>query len=498
MPAARTTTAPVTIPMRVAAATLLCGVVAWGCFQNLYRLGSANWVGDELTYHFTGWEYVKGHFDHNFDHPFTGKLLLGAGQLLVGRGQAQSRLVPAIASLLTGLAVYALLRREAGFVAAVTALGLWLVLPHSAPELPVRIDRFGLLEPMLTLLVFGVLFAGWRWTRTGAWHWALLTGVSAGLAMTTKVTGVVVLPAVLLTALVVRRGATAWAQVIGCAIATELTAVASYAVAGARGAEAVRYMVEKQSAHRATGHLVTVAGTEYLHPPWWSHLWFQTQSYGVEVSVVLGLLALVGLFARPGGLGVYLLAGIAAPFLFLSLGAGIALPFYYLVWQPALVALAGLGAGALWRGRYLGPVLAAASLVPLITLGASTSAELGRLRHTDYDLLGATPLVQARAHPRDVVLVLGYADRVAVLLPEQPVLTRLVPGRKVAAIVVDCAFARRHPKSPVLHYVRTSAPRLARTDVDGGLVVYVAGKPDRSAPPPCTGQPRARPRLATR
>jgi hypothetical protein len=245
-------------------------------------------------------------------------------------------------------------------------------------------------------------------------------------------------------------------------------------------------MVEKQSAHRTAGHLVTVAGTEYLHPPWWSHLWFQTQSYGVEVTVVLGLLALVGLFARPAGLGLYLLAGIAAPFLFLSLGAGIALPFYYLVWQPALVALAGLGAGALWRGRTLGPVLAAASLVPLITLGSSTSAEVGRLRHTDYDLLGGTPLVQARSHPRDVVLVLGYADRVAVLLPEQPVLTRLVPGRQVAAVVVDCAFARRHPKSPVLGYVASSAGRLSRTEVAGGLAVYVAGRPATPAQPPCT------------
>ena len=485
MPASRAVATRRPLPTRLAAGLLLAAVVVWGCFQNLYRLGAANWVGDELTYHFSGWEYVKGTFVHNFDHPFTGKLLLGAGQLLTGRGQAQSRLVPALASLITGLLVYALLRREAGFVAAVTGLGLWLLLPHSAPGLPVRIDRFGMLEPMLALLVFATLLAGWRWTRGGRWSAAVLTGVLAGLAMTTKVTGALVLPGVVLTVLVVQRSRLAWAQVIGCAIAAELTAVASYAVAGTRGVDAVRYMVAKQSAHRSAGHLVEVAGTDYMHPPWWTHLWFQTQSYQVAGTVALAVLVLAGLFARPTGLGGYLLVGIAAPFAFLSGWAGVGLPFYYLVWQPPLVALAGLGAGALWRGRRLGPVVAAVAMVPLIALGLRTSGEVLRLQPTDYDRLVDSPLMQARGNPADVVLVLGDRDRVAMLFRTgQPVLPSVAPGHRVGAVVVDCAYARRNPRSTVLSFVSRHRAGLVRTQVDR-LVVYLPGRPAPGDAAPC-------------
>ena len=460
--------------MPAAATARACAVTAvlgWGAFQNLYRLDSADWLGDELTYHFAGWEYAQGNFAHNFDHPFTGKLVLGAAQSVLGSTQGQARLVPAIASMLTGLLIFALLRPVAGLVAALVGLGGWLVLPHSAPGVPVRIDRFGLLEPLLALLVFTAVAAGWQWTTRSSWPWALATGAAAGLAVTTKATALLVLPVVVLTAVVVRRDERAVAQTLGCLTLAQLVAIGSYAVAGSRGAEAVRYMFEKQAAHHDAGHLVTVAGVEYVHPPWWSHLWWQTQSYGTAGTVAIVLLALAGVVGG-GRLGRYLLAAVLFPLAGLSFGVGFALPFYYLVWQPPLMALVGIGAGRLCR-RWAGRVVASAALVPLLVLGVTTSGELLDLRPSSYDLLVATELDELTPPVGHVVLVLGNRNRVAVLFePRQPVLTWVPPKLPVAAVVVECAAAARYPRSPVLAYLRWAGPRMAATRVDD-LLVYL-------------------------
>ncbi|HVE98637.1 MAG TPA: glycosyltransferase family 39 protein [Mycobacteriales bacterium] len=454
-----------------------CAVLAlvggWGALQNLYRLDAANWAGDELTYRSTGWEYVHGDFSHNFDHPFTGKLVLGLGQLLLGRDQAQVRIVPAVASLLTGVLLYALIRREAGFAAGVTALGAWLVLPHSAPGLPVRIDRFGMLEPILTLFVLATVYAGWRWHRSGATRWAVATGAAAGLAVTTKATGALVVPVVFLVVVATRRGARLVAQLSLAAAVGLLVSISSYAVAGGRGAHAVEYMVAKQTAHHVGGHLVEIAGRPYVHPPWWAHLWFQTESYGRPVTAVIAVLALIGLTARPRALALLLLGAVIAPLAALSGLLGFALPFYYLVWQPALMGLVALGVGVLCRANLAARALVPLALAPMLVLAAATTTELLRLQPSGYDLLAETPLLGAVGSRGDVVLVLGDADRVATFFdPGQPVLTWIPRGARVAAIVVDCAFARRHPRSPVLVHVAQRRTRLAAAHVDD-LLVYV-------------------------
>ena len=52
-------------------------------------------------------------------------------------------------------------------------------------------SRFYIQEMLLVFFTFGTVVGLWRWTRTGTWAWALVTGVFIGLMFTTKETCII-------------------------------------------------------------------------------------------------------------------------------------------------------------------------------------------------------------------------------------------------------------------------------------------------------------------
>lgn len=462
-------------------------VILWGLYQNLFNLTGANWAGDELNYRSTGREYVIGWFNHNFEHPFTGKYLLGIAQAIFGRHEFVVRLVPVTASLIVAGLLFALIRQAVGYWSAMTAAALWMLLPRGAPGLPARIDRFAMLEPLVAAGYVAALAAGWQWAQRGQWRWALATGALAGFATSVKLSGALVLPGILLCGLVARKGRpfTRLLQATVAGLASLAVFAMSYLPAGARGPEAFRYMIEKQSLHNTRGHLVSVAGEEYLHPPWWTNLWFQYQGYGLGLTIVLLVGAIAALaIRRHRALATYLLLATLIPAAALSFVPSVALPYYFYLWQPPLVALVALGLAGMASCRGAIPRLAAAVAVVVCSGAAgATSIEIARLKQTDYDRLDETDLARRVTSIAHAVVVLGDIPRVAVHLPDfQTVVGTVPPRTRVDAVVIDCAYVARYPRSPVLGYVSRRSTNLRMQRIDN-VLLYLSDVGTKSGPP---------------
>ncbi|HEX5496709.1 MAG TPA: glycosyltransferase family 39 protein, partial [Mycobacteriales bacterium] len=261
-------------------------VGCWGLFQNLWHLSAANWLSDEPTYARAGWRYVHGLVDVNLEHPLTAKYLIGLSELVFGQNSWAVRLPAATASLATGVLLWWWVRQEAGRAAGVLCAGVWLLLPRWVYEWGPRLDRFGMLEPVLALFATAALYAGWRWTRTGRWRWPLVAGVALALATTSKESGVVLAPVLALAGPVSLRSVRAVGQLAAGAGAAAATAAVTYL--GAGGLSPIGIMLRFQSHHNSVGHLVAVRGHLYVFAPWWANLWDNEQAYGALLS---GLLA---------------------------------------------------------------------------------------------------------------------------------------------------------------------------------------------------------------
>jgi hypothetical protein len=112
--------------LQAAALLLTLGVSA---FAHLHRLGTTTALLDELTYQQSGLDAVRGEVVAPAQ-PYLARHLFGLAQLLLGEGLGAARLVSAAASILTGVVLFVLGRRIAGWWAGVGALILWSALPR--------------------------------------------------------------------------------------------------------------------------------------------------------------------------------------------------------------------------------------------------------------------------------------------------------------------------------------------------------------------------------
>jgi len=362
-------------------------VACWALYQCFWNLLRSNVGGDEAIYVRAGRAYVHGHFAANREHPPTAKYLFGLAQLVFGPGVLGPRLVVAVLVIATGVVMFVWLRPHVGFEGALLAAALWLLTPRSGSGL--RIDRIALLDPVMVMLAFLALFVAWDWLRTGRWWLAPVSGALMAFSVTSKVSSIACLPALLLLPLLDRewrrflREGVLWLGAFG------VTFVAVYLPMGMRSA--IRYMIDFQSAQNAHGHPVKINGTIYTFAPWWADLAFLRNGVGLATVIVLAVGLVAALTIRPDRLVAYLGGSLALFVLFYVVVAKIALATYYLAWMPFLIALAAIGYARLATVRLRwSAVIAGVLVVPAFVAAAVLSASI------------------ATAHPTGIARVGGY------------------------------------------------------------------------------------------
>ena len=345
-------------------------VTAWAVFQNFFKIGTAPILADEPTYVESGWQYVHGtvhpptvsgsslvSVPGNFEHPPLTKYLFGLAQLLDGHADSltASRCVSSLATLLAGLIVAGWIGREAGRWAGLLAGGLLTLLPEAASGSFGRFDRFAMLDPVASMFMVLSVVLAWEWARrTGraSWTFAGLTGVAVGLAAGSKENGFLgaigpVVLTVLLAAVTRPRDRrtilTRLYQAIAAVLISGLVFIVLYLPLG-NPITAIKYLVDFQSTQSAAGHLIGFAGQVTSMPPWWANLWFAGHNYGSLLTGFLVAAAVLAVVLRRDLLVGWCAAALAVPFVFHCFIANVALGYYWVMWTPMFLTLAGIGA----------------------------------------------------------------------------------------------------------------------------------------------------------
>jgi 4-amino-4-deoxy-L-arabinose transferase-like glycosyltransferase len=449
---------------RALRAIVLLAVLLLGAYVAFFRLGVNDWHPDELVYRDAGLEYVRDNdFSSNQEHPFLVKYILGITQDVLGSSEAEAVRIPAAtAALLTGFVLFAFVRRVAGYWTGVLALALWVVSP-----LTLAFGRLAILEVFLAFFSTLALYLGWRWAETTSWGFAALAGVAIGLATTSKLVGILFLPAILFAGLLkigISRLLILQSILIGLAAA--VTALATYAPIWGRAFQAIRYMLDRQSAHNAGGHWVEVNGIPYAFPPWWTHLWWQWEFYGMLATLSLGVVVVIALLQRRP-LELYLLAATLVPFLFLSFCVRVKIYHYIYDWQPPLILLLALTAGKLARRGVPGVIFATLLLVPFGYLGVETVKAVSHVQPGAY--AAVAEYLEDTGQDRGPILVWGHVGVAKAYLPDVRIArSRGIQTNRIKVVIVDSSVSRRSPDPLVESYLETNRNefKLAYTAVD--------------------------------
>ena len=464
----------------------VAGIVALALaalFVSFYRLGTPSWYSDEVTYRNAGLDYVHGRFGGNLEHPPLAKEILGLTELVFGKGPAAVRAPAAVAGLLTGLVLFLLARRMLGLGAGLLAFGLWALLPHAgvlsgSALLPVKVDRFALLDVFMGLFTTASLYAGWRWAESGRWRWAILAGGSVGLATACKAPGVLVLPVVLVTGVVTQRGSSrSRLQAVTLFGVGVLVFVASYAPFLGDAPTALRTVYNFQTSRNAgLGHPIEVAGHLYVHPPWWTLLWFQWKGVGPVATAVMAAAAVAAPFLLPRRVALFLFGAVLLQLVYLSVFLGFALPHYYYAWMPALTLLVAAALRELLRHGRVALGIGLAALLALAGSAIATGVDVARLHSADY--AAAASLLRTDHLDDGQVIVWQFPQAMSAYLPHAQVGTTPIPP-DIAAIVVDPVVKKRFTNSALAQYLSAARGEFIARRVDR-LTVYEQ-KPPRVA-----------------
>jgi 4-amino-4-deoxy-L-arabinose transferase-like glycosyltransferase len=457
---------------------VLFAVLLLAAYTSFFRLGVEDWGTDEPIYRVAGLKYVQdSNFSINQEHPFLAKYILGVTQVVSGSSEAGVVRIPAAtASLLTGLILFAFARRVSGsYWTGVLALALWTISP-----LTLSFGRDATLEVFLIFFSTLGLYLGWRWAEGGSWWFAGFCGVAVGLAIASKLIGVLFLPAILLVGLLkigLSRRLVFQGMVV--CLAAAATALSTYAPAWSEAPSAIQYMFEFQSQHNAKGHRQSIDDGVYKFPPWWAHLRWQWELYGTLASLSLGVAVIVAVLRRRA-LEIYLLVAALVPFLVLSFYVQVRLSHYFGAWQPPLILLLALVTGKLARQGVARGILAVLLLVPFAYLGLQTVQTVSQVQPGSSTVVAE--YLKDTGHDRDPIL--APSGRLKEYLPEALVLDKPeeAQGEEIEAVIIDSdSYRPRHEEAK--NYLATNRDKFelsyTTTKKGGGNVeVYIRKSDD--------------------
>ena len=364
----------------------------WAVVTNFARLGYRSTGFDEPYYSLAGWLYVHG--DHkaapngvratfdNFEHPPLAKYLFGFAELFAGHPSVMAaRAVAALATLGSAVVLGVWIGRTAGRWIGLGAATLVAVLPMSVPGLAFSFGRYAYLDVVAEVFAISSVALAWVWFRRDGqigWRFAVATGVAVGLATACKENAFLgaIGPIVAGLVLTARQPAVVRERLVqtgAAVVAACLVFLASYAVLGHPVAD-ISYLIRYQTDHARLGHLLAFDGRVAYHPPWWAFLWLAQHGLGAGVSVIVLVCATAALVLRRDRLVLWCATALAGPLVFHMFLARVILPYYWVMWMPALLGLVALGVGELVglarsadsRLRVAGPALAGVCVAVLM------------------------------------------------------------------------------------------------------------------------------------
>ncbi|MEO0495048.1 MAG: glycosyltransferase family 39 protein [Actinomycetota bacterium] len=373
----------------VAVGTGLLVVAWWAAF---WRIDVATVLVDEPVYSRAGEFWIQGDFERNAEHPPLGKFAFGLAQQVFGNGIDTSRLVSGFAFVLTTVVVWRLgielFSRSAGIVAAIA----WIALPKSVGSNEVgtngdRLERFAMLEPLVTLWMAVALWFGWRLTRHDArTRDAVGLGVAVGLAAATKLIGPVVAVSIA-GFLLLTVGWHLLRPLMIAGVTSMVTFGITYLPLGTDAVQVLRDMVSINRQHAEAGHQVFVNGETTRFPPWYTELWYHYDAEGLLATLAL-VAAFVVMWRRPQyrHAALYVTAFVAVVYLVLSVSTVELRHYRYVAW-PGFALVIGAAVSTIDRERVRHTVGVAVIAAVFAVIGVSSMVDLARIEPTDYAAL---------------------------------------------------------------------------------------------------------------
>jgi 4-amino-4-deoxy-L-arabinose transferase-like glycosyltransferase len=491
-------------PSGVLAICVAALVLIVAVFQNFYRLSLAPILSDEPSYSAMGWLYshwgsiaesAKLPSVSNFEHPPFAKMLFGAAQVLLGHeSNTAARAVSAICTLGAAALLAWWLGRMAGRWIGVLAGGMLALIPMAVDPQLTRFGRTAMLDPVAELFMLSSVVVTWFWFRSAgrrSWWLALLAGVCVGIATASKENGFlgaigpIVLGMVLAGRPIGRLGGRIAQAAVAC-LAAVLVFVGCYLPFGDVIGR-IEYLVRFQSEHSSAGHLVGFAGRVSTHPAWWANFWFAGHGLGTILSWTLATTALAAVILRRDRLVWWCVASLVAPFVFHCFVASVVLPFYWVMWMPAVISLSALGTGELvTRGMRassvpgrVGPLLIAAiALLGVVVPSFAESVRVAGLQRegaslvadlrTNLGLHGS--IVTAGTYRAELQPFLGSTPQLTAIPPDLRGVDTVLLGQPRCPTLID-----RGVRALVQANLRLGTLREVHSD--RLLRVYVASRP---------------------
>lgn len=366
-------------------------VVAW--WAAFWRIDVGTVLVDEPVYVRAGEFWIEGDFARNAEHPPLGKFAFGLAQVLFEKGIPAGRMASGLAFVITTFVIWALgtklFNRTAGVVAAVA----WVVLPKSVGSNEVgtdgdRLERFAMLEPLVTLWMAVALWFGWRLAREEGPRTrdAVGLGLAVGLAAASKLVGPVAAVSISGFLLLVVGWHLLKPLVIAGAVAVA-TFWATYLPLGGEAVQVVRDMISINRQHAADGHQVFVNGETTRFPPWYTELWYHYDAEGLIATLAL-LAAFVIMWRRPQyrRAALYVTAFVVVVYLVLSFSTVELRHYRYVAW-PGFALVIGAAASTIERERVRHSIGVGAVMAVFAVIGLTSMVDLARIEPTDYAVL---------------------------------------------------------------------------------------------------------------
>lgn len=468
---------------------LLCVGAVVGLLAFVVNLSVPSASGDEVTYLRAAQAYLSGDFTPNPEHPPLGKWMIAAGAAW-GDSLESHRVVGALLGWFTALplaaAAGAITRRW--WPAVAVALGWW-TLPVATGLVRFHVARSVLLEAPLMLWSAAGLLAlclAARDTRR-RWWWAV--AVCAGLAGASKLPGLVLLAGLVPLGWARWRASAPGSRVrssgeivlvgLGCGLLAAAVFVATYLPAGAEAGSWLRETFAFQFQHAADGHVQTVAGTNYAHPPWWAPFWFQAQYLGWPAMAALWGLALTGIVRHRHRPAVWACAAVLAVAVLALTTSPLKLPQYHTLVVPVLCLMAGVAlapdhgrrSGERSGTREASPAAVWPRRVALIVLPLAVGALLLRgavnltqvLTAEQQDYAAAAAFIES-TYPAETDVAL-WGDHLAAThhLPGYEVSSRFVE-EDPEVFLVDLTFERRRENMDLQSWLERNGAQYHRHD----------------------------------
>jgi hypothetical protein len=501
--------------MRKAGILLLASCFLYSLFNFFFNLAAESFYYDEVVYSLSGLEYLQGNFSRNWEHPFLGKYLMGLSLHLLGKSDFSARLPSALFGFLTGIVIYIFAKEVTNRWCGLAAVCLW-----STSPIVLWVSRRAILDAPFVFFFTLSWYLFWRFFQTKSTGHALLGGITLGLAVATKIVGVILVPILFLylvfpgtamskgqkrgfgtcpepgrrdpprAILYPLRPAALSKLILALSIALLLFFL-TYAPVLDRLGSIFRVMNEHWKWEQRAGHREVVNGVIYDKQPWWTYLYWYWRGYPPYLlNYTPGVLILLGLamgFAllRGDDIDVFLLLSFLLPFCYLSFYLSFKMFRYADILEPPLAMLAASfisAVGSFLRRRSGVAIIPLAAVLVLAMIHSTwdiQAQEENRYKAVAHHL-------SPRIKEEETIFVWGYTNVMNWYLGElHPELVKgeneIVGGFNSSSfsgnyleadyIVVDPLMPSKWPDDPLIAYLEDSQAAYTE-DAVGGFKLY--------------------------